>query len=107
LVPAVVAVLLEEVEALVIESGLLPVELREAVVQGPFAARRQDVVGDALDSLVPGGDQPGDIGCRVASLVMGVRVELVNWVGAGQEACQRHQGMAEPPVARLLNPRQP
>jgi hypothetical protein len=107
LLPAVVAVFLEQFEAFVIECRLIPVVLGEEIVHGPFPAGGKDVVGDALDGLVPGGDQAGDVGFCVATLVMGQRVEPVDGVGAGQEVRQRHHGMAEPPVAGLLNPRQP
>lgn len=58
-----------------IQRRLVPVVLREEVVQRPLAAGGKDVIGDALDRLVSGSDPPGDVRFGVATLVVGERVD--------------------------------
>lgn len=77
---ACIVVVLQEVDALLVESALVPIVVVQEVVQGAFVLGWEDSVRNPFDGFVAGAGQSGGVGFDVPSLMVRERVELINEV---------------------------
>jgi hypothetical protein len=77
--------LLEEFQPFFVQLVLIPVILREELVESPFALRWKHVFRDAVYGLVAASNKTSNVGLSVVFLPSRKALELVYWSGARQE----------------------